>query len=735
MLRRPRLPTMFRPFPALAGRRSVFVMSHEKRPKPKRKSDKLKRWAEDYEDRKLREENEAYARKLKELKLLSRSLLQYVKRKNAQQEESEKLKNMPLPSEVQPEIKAVGGGGGFDPRKASLATPSTEIPASIEEKLGLAVKYLVSRENQNWSLVLHQLLEAGGVAGVPERDIRKMVYAIPKKQLRHVFPQIEALLAQANIATSPKIINAYLRSVIGGATVSPEDLALVEKYAEQIRASSRKNKLPRETFELLVETYGKASDITLMNRIIKEMKEAGLQTSSTVYSNVLSTCVYKSRDHKQAVQLFDLMKFLAGSMAPSTREYQDVIVSYVNNDDIEKALDLYQEMLSNNIAMNQNIMVALARGCISREQLKFKAWDFIFEIYKCNWVPTVPTLEYMLYLASKDGDLALARALYQQLNISKATSGRSFSFLLLAYAKSSVSRSSDNYKPLAITASETGQNFRRNILELADFSLRTDDPVQAVPFLPVLTLSTAEELLAELSAIMAHTLMVHPEYVQTSSVNTFMSVAASVGLLDSFKDRFEQFSYLDRTGVPATRTVEPEVGEMLDSLESLEDDSPKEKNSTKSPVLERVAQSLKNTFKVPRNTFSYIVALKAASKLKDYNFAQTIWSERGTYRTSENFRKLPQDERDKLDFSFASSMVNTLTELNLLEDALAILISTEYQFKWTWKELRALYGAAVEVGHDNITRTIRGVVKRAQVTHEGKIRRKDYKQYVTKRGY
>lgn len=80
-------------------------------------------------------------------------------------------------------------------------------------------------------------------------------------------------------------------------------------------------------------------------------------------------------------------------------------------------------------------------------------------------------------------------------------------------------------------------------------------------------------------------------------------------------------------------------------------------------------------------------------------------------------------------------MVRTLTELNLLEDALAVLKSTEYQFRWTWKELDVLKSAAIRQGNTNVAQTVRSIARRAQLTYEGKIRRKDYKRYVMQRGY
>lgn len=725
----------------VTARRSVYVMSYEKRKKTKKntRSERLEKWAQKDDDRMARKEHEEYARKLKEIRDLSKSMSSYLKRRNARDIEAENLAKVPLPSEAQAaQLEAQSRAGlpskgekvPFDARKSSLVTSAIPLPASIEEKLGLAVKFLVSKEDQNWGVVLHQLKEAGGFEGVPERDIRMMIYSIPKTQLRQVYPQIEQLLTEANVTQSPKMVNAYLKSIIGGSSVSEEEVALVEKYANSLRLASN-GKLARATYEVLVETYGKATQVEKMNEVIKEMKLFGIEPSLLVYSNVLSTCVYKTRDHKQAVQLFDLMKFLAGSMAPSTREYQDVIVSYINNDDIEKALDLYQEMISAGIAMNQNIMVALARGCISREQLKFKAWDFIFEIYNQLWEPTVPTLEYMLYLAAKDGDLSLARAFYQQLNRSDATSPRSFSFLLLSYARSTIGRPVNEFQPLAITAHEAGRNFRRNILDLIDFSSNLENPKQAVPFLPKIALSDKKELLAELSAIMAHALMMHPGFVNSDSVNTFLNVAANMGTLEEFLDRYDEFTFLDRSGITdKTTVIEPEILEPFDTSVIARSEA-----ATKSPILAQILESRKNNVKVPRDTVTYLIALKAAAKHKDYTFAQAVWSERGTYRKSSSFKKLPRDTKDKLDFNFASGMVKCLTDLKLLDDALAILVSTEYQFKWTWKELRPLYTAAVEIGQDNITKTIRGVVKRAQINHEGKIRKKDYKRYVMERGF
>lgn len=720
--------------------RNIYVLTLEKRRKPakKKSSEKLQQWAHQEELRLLRQKSEEYASKLKELKQLTQSVAKYVRNRDARMLEAQKISELALPSEIKSELSPPALElpthseiARFDASKASLSTAAVDLPQSIQDRLGLAVKYLVSKEHQNWALVLQQLEAEGGFADLPEKDIRKLVYAISKKQLPLLFPHIESLLEQAGIALSPKLITTHIKSLMLGNSLDEQQIRQVESAVAKLRSVSKKGKLPRAAYELLIEAYGKNTNVAKMNEVILEMKELGLLLSPTVYTNVLSTCVYKTRDHKQAVQFFDLMKFLAGSMAPKTREYQDIIVSYVNNDDIERALDLYEEMLSQKLDVNQNIMVALARGCMSREQLRYKAWDFIFEIYRCGWEPTVNTLEYMLYLASKDGDLALARALYQQLNISDATTARSFSFLLLAYARTKIGQDVSEFQPLAIAVHEEGRNFRRNILEKIDLTPKMENPKQAIPYLPKIALSTPQEALAESSAIMAHALMVNPGHVNVESVTTFLNVAARMGSLDDFIDRYEEFTFLDRKGIAETRTVvEPEILESVDV--SLFSERP---SATKSPIMAQVVEGRSSSFRMPRNTITYVIALKAAAKHRNYIFAQKVWTERGTYRKSVSFRNLSKEQKEKLDFSFASAMVNCLTEMKLLDDALAILVSTEYQFKWSWKQLLHLYAAAAEVGYDKVTKTVRGVVKRAQINYEGKIRKKDYKRYVMERGY
>lgn len=605
----------------------------------------------------------------------------------------------------------------------SLFVPVVEIPSSVSDRVGLAFKYLVSKSNQNWSLVLEQLEKNGGFKGLPPKDVRKFVYQIPKSHLPPIITRIEHLHQEANMPVSPKLVNVFIDALSLAPTIVPGAMAQIEKYIEGLRLVSRSKRLSRDTYELLVRVYGKTANVDKMNAILREMKDAGLQPSKNTFENVLMASVYKAPDQKQAVEVFDTMKFLSQSTKPDERAYRSIIVSHVNNNDVEKALDLYNEMVSDKIDVSQPLLVALARGCNSRPELKVKAWEFIFEIYKHGWEPTIETLEYIVYLSAKDSDVALCRALVNKLSERSALTVRTFSFLMLAYAKSKIRNEEPSIHP--ILAHEYGVQLRRNILADSSYAPSSES---SLPFLPVVDLVSDRELLAESSAMWAHANAVRPDLINTESANNYLNVAANFGSLNEFLDRYKSVTSLDRTGIPNTRTIIEKEEELQQNNLQLEPDNAD--RALTSPFLH-----LSQTVRAPRDDTTYLIALKAAGRARNYEFARLVWTERGLYRKSDFYKSKTRQEKDQRDFQFAAAMVTALTDMNLLSDALAILISTEFQFKWTWKELIGLYRAAGTVGRSDICRTVRGVAGRAQINFGGKIRKRDYKRYVMERGY
>ncbi|WEJ93302.1 Mitochondrial group I intron splicing factor ccm1 [Yamadazyma tenuis] len=663
---------------------------------------------------------------------MTSSVSRMIQKKEDERRQQEYVTDIPMPSQLDKEAenlyKVLERGPAFDPSSASLLTPVVDLPESIQERLGLSVKFLVSKEHQNWPAVLQTLKMGGGFKDLKEKDVRKLIYNIPKDKISSIIPQVESLMVEAKMVPTSKVLNVFINSLALGKEVSPETLSLIESYVETIRASN-KGILPRDTYETMIHIYGKANDINKINALLMEMKENNLKPSADIYSNVLKTLVYKSRDHKEAVSIFDSMKFLSQETKPGTNAYKDVIVSYVNNDDVEKALDLYQEMLTSRTPVNQEILVALARGCTGRKQLRFKAWDFIFEIYDNEWSPTRETLEYMVYLSSKDGDVALSRALYKRLASVSSVTKRTFTFLLMSYSKSRCLKP-DAEVP-AITVHERGRHFRANLLSQADTLPTQIEPKYHVPFLPVLDLASPEEIIAESSAVWAHSLMFNPDFINDESYNTYLNIAAEFGSLHDLMDRYDFSKMVDDAAMNSTRVIieEPDVHETNTNSETT-----KLNDLAKSPVFNELS-SIESKFNITRSTLTYMIALKGAGILKNYQLSQDVWMERGKYRKSKEFKLLPRKEKDKLDFQFATQMVQSLTKMQLIDDAVAIIVSTEYQFKWAWLQLSPLYQECVELGYDKHCSTLRSIASRAQIRFEGKIRKKDFKEYLSKKRY
>ncbi|KAK6457769.1 mitochondrial group I intron splicing factor CCM1 [Scheffersomyces xylosifermentans] len=747
--------------------RSIFVVRSDRKSKPpsskahprrRNNDERTKKWEttrknlDEDSRRRLQVHEEESKRKLDDLKTLARDVSIMVK----QRQEIENLNKIPLSAkepeeDLSPEESdksATGDNVVID--KNAFIVPATPIPEEISKRLGLALRYLVSEKNQNWPLVLDQLKASDGFKDLPYGTVVDFLTKIPPNQMKFVIPTIEELLQEAQIPKTAKIISLYMTSLTSGTTVSDSTIQVLENYCADIK-SMKNGKLPKRAYETLILAHGKNGNLQKIQDTLAEMRLNQVEISGTVLTNILTTCVYKARDHKQAVEIFDTMRFEKEVYKPGTRAYQDIIVSYVNNDDIEKAIDIYREMITEKIEVNQQIMVALARGCASRETFRFKSWDFMFEIYKNKWTPTLPTYEYMMYLSSRDGDLALTRALYTRLIKDNTVTKRSLTFLLLAYSKAQLP--GEALEPFLITSQDRGRIFRENVINTSGIT----EPSSGFPFLPLDELTTKTQIMAESSAIWAHTCLHNPDLINSESTTSYLNIASEMGMLSDFIDRFEGSTYLEDDERKLSNgfvieepleeqnvTDEPAADQSDEVVENSGEETVYEISLNKSPLHEKYDESstvkspvLKSlqTKRTPRVSLTYVVALKAAGKFNNYSFANRIWQERGKFRRTNRFKNLSRSEKDKLDFQFASQMVRTLTDLNLLEDALAVLKSTEYQFRWTWRELDPLKTAAVEQGNTKISQTVRGIARRAQVTYEGKIRRKDYKKYVMERGY
>ncbi|EGW30558.1 uncharacterized protein SPAPADRAFT_157751 [Spathaspora passalidarum NRRL Y-27907] len=626
----------------------------------------------------------------------------------------------------------------FDPERATIspkpipspkegqASKPLELPEPITDRLGLAPSFLVNDTNQNWPVLLNQLQLGGGFQDLQPGTIHKFLRKIPNSTLVNLIPSVEAMYSHAGIEIPHKTYYLFLRALASGHKVSDERLKLVQHYVDLIK--QQVTDLSVDHYETLLVIYSKSDDFTRVNQILQEMKQRGIQVSKPAFSAIMQGYIYNQRNHTQAMEVFDGMKFFSQMTQPGEKEYTEIIASCVMNDELERGLDLYQEMISNKIPINQKVLSNLAKGCCRKPQYRHRAWQLFFDIYKHGWVPDLPTYESMIYIAARDGDVDLARALLYKMLETNSVTPKALAYLILSYSK--FVPPSERTTPLAILHNEKGLQFRRKIIDEIDYSTI----VAGFPFLPNARLTNRTLILAESSAVWAYITLSCPQFISSKLATSYLDIALEQGNFEDFKHRFESATYLDATGLPQTRQIVIEEPESATATSEIANNDTT-KDIAKSPLLNEVEHLFKdNRAKAPRDCIMYMVAVRAAGRFKNFDFLDSIIKERGQYRKSAAFQQLPAKTRHKLDFSFATVLVDSYTKMNMLEDALAVVIASEDQFLWGKKELGNLMGASYKIENFHVIDRLREVIGKSQIA-KGKITRLDHKIYVKKRGY
>ncbi|RCK55490.1 Mitochondrial group I intron splicing factor CCM1 [Candida viswanathii] len=642
-------------------------------------------------------------------------------------------------------FEELSGDGHGDPSQdvAGGVPTSLTFPESVNKRLGLvsdlchlsvAASLPERVEHIEWKTTLSQLQESGGFKRLPHVDVKAFVNKIPHRTLRHLIPTIEQMYQEANIPIHYNTYFEFIKALSLGNILSKQEVEVIEEYLEEIE---RQTKLKKSHYEVMIGVYVKNNNTTKIEGVLLQMKANNILLTRVVYESILKKYVYYDKDHKKALEVFDSMKFLSKGTAPDAGAYADIMKSCVTDHNVEKALDLYQEMQDKLIQPNEQVLATLAMGCAKTRLHRTQAWDFLFQIYDRGWTPTLATFETMLQVSARDGDLELTRAIFYKAIETRSVTPTAFVALMMAYSKYVLS--TERETPYLISLTEKGRLFKQNITGNVDFRV----PVNNFPFLPSSEIHDAKFVLAESSAVWAYAMMHNSKLVSHPyAAASYLEIAINFGKFEDFRDRFDASTYLDTDGIPKVREIEimesePEPQEQTESDESeVQVEAGKSNEVVKSPILEQIqSQTKDNRFKAPRTSRIYDIAITAAGKFQNYEFAERIIAERGQFRKSNKFKELSQKQQKQEDFGFAAKLIQCYIDMWLLEDAYAVVLLTAESFPWSWKELGPLSAAAVNLGSLELAAAIRKIVLGEQVRHEGKIKRKDYKDFVRKRGY
>ncbi|ODV94354.1 hypothetical protein PACTADRAFT_35159 [Pachysolen tannophilus NRRL Y-2460] len=576
------------------------------------------------------------------------------------------------------------------------------LPEKVIKRIGDSISHVNTVEFEDWESVIKDLYyNKNGFKGFDQFEVTRLIQNIPNRQKPKNMELIDEMLFQANIEKDRYLYDLFISSYSNDAKYG----LLVDSFFQEMKQHNFQPTV--YTFGNLIKSFGKRNDIKSINKMLQEMKLVyKIAPTLKIYTNILQICV-KLNDYKEAVEIFDTMKFQSLSTQPDSKAYQSIVIAHVLNDNIEKALDLYDEMVTNHpkpLIPTGLTLLVLAKGCAKREELLLKGWEFIFEYHEKNHPLNSQVIESMMYLAAYDGDLTFTRALYNTLfearwdseNKKLSNPGSTpLTLLFVAYARFKVDRD-----PVTLRHPQI-QLLRKRTINSTNYNFDSNAP----PFLPMEEIKNDKAILAESNAIWAYNLMKSPDVINKRVIGSFLFISARKGeSISEFKKRFENVTYLDETG------LQKEEGKhvIIENEEEIYNTSTFEELKEQPPAI-RIGNSI--SLKFPRTHDIYNLAIDAAKFFKDIEFANKIWVERGKFRNTLNYKSLSADEKYAKDFEFAQYIISTFAELGLLEDARKIILSTKSSFNWKWLHLRSTFVAAEKLGDETCKETIREVLQ------------------------
>ncbi|KAH3667433.1 hypothetical protein OGAPHI_003082 [Ogataea philodendri] len=585
------------------------------------------------------------------------------------------------------------------------AEPHTQLPPVIRTKLDPeTIKHITVSDGANWVPVVDRLHQTTGLSGCTPVDVLKLLTTIPRSQRPAVVSKIHEMALSAKLLKGLQLYNSLMSSY--NLVKVQQAQPIIEKmYAEMLDKGIKPNLI---TYGIMINLYSKLLNVDKVREFMDLIRSDGYVATKEVYTTILQMYV-RMNNYRQVLDVFSTMKFLSLDTSPSARTYSSVILMDVLNNNVEHALTLYDEMVDRKIEVEPQALLALAKGCSTRQPLIERGWGFIIEYYTKKYPMDSKVVEMMMVLAYKDSDLNLARALFVGLfdTLTKAANAMvppspvALRYLFNAYTF---------YNPDRVPVSRLNHQIRdiaARTLDMCDFSFHKNAP----PFLPTLELADPDLGVVEARAIFEYFVLHFPHMISLEVLEAYLFVHALKGhSIDEFEQLWERHTFFkgQTVTVEEPKGEQPEQSEQSEQPEQL-DETPASASSAPSTIAARRVQ-----IKYPRNDQLYNACMHAARINKDVAFAQKIWTERGQYRKSPEFQKLSPHKQDQLDFKFARAIVSVFVETNNLTDAFQVILSSQGKFAWTYYHLKSVVALAEKLDQPQTKRELLQVASLAE---------------------
>ncbi|SMN20961.1 similar to Saccharomyces cerevisiae YGR150C CCM1 Mitochondrial 15s rRNA-binding protein [Maudiozyma saulgeensis] len=482
--------------------------------------------------------------------------------------------------------------------------------------------------------------------------------------------------------------------------------------------------------------YGLTPNKHTYTKIIQFYDELGLEDRAW---NTFDTMKFLSKSHKPDIFTYNMMLHICDKQ----KNYSKAIDLFY---------EIEEEKLTPNHSTFVTIAKTLASSSgdnIVAEgnaaSLRLLGWKFISKMFEYEDYDSVAS---MMALAAYDGDITLCRALFFKYTMSEFTSKSEsdpnisnawkksikpilFNYLLLSYSKFK-----PDYVPLLVGWPE-GAQMRRTILNSVDYTGKASGTRNVLPLLPLRNLSSTDHILAESNALWKFVLA-NGDFTQHTSSLTQELDGEILQKLTEQPTTFEDFKFnvlhvigkwkmkymnnflfnhrclVSYLSIPLRLNSATEFWERLDTYtfkesefddklldifyetKLLESETIQPENTTSKQIIrissmEKHAEYLASIgHKILYDNSTFDISMKGATKFNNLERAKKEWIDRGKYRKTENYMKLDETKKSKLDSEFAKIMVNFFVSQRKYDEAMSIVLTSKRNIRWKYGMVKNL---------------------------------------------
>jgi len=398
------------------------------------------------------------------------------------------------------------------------------------------------------------------------------------------------------------------------------------------------------------------------------------------------------------------MKLKSRATAPDAHTFALMLHACALEGESERALNLFRDMTDRmKLKPTKETYHALIHALAVRKDYYQEVWQYATEMQQEGFRMDRRVLGTLIQACGKRGDLTRARMLIRHMLGSGKEdiipTSATYQCLFRAYANAKVVRKFAKFaKDVSLEASMPYVGPDTRLVEQEE-SFKED----ALPFSQNTILNDPLEIMREARRVMRWLCAVKPDLVDTQLMNAFLDVycdrsVAGVKIYHFRLKRLYGMAFTDpkesdyiESAVSSTEAKdlipEPNASASatdmhadmhadIDADRSTDGDSPYQFTFQK---------------RVPRNLYTFQIALNSAYRNRDLLFAWDVYNDRIKYLRTKQYSEYREPERERLDVQAECSLINTLARCRKLGKAAAQLQAACLKHKICRPDITTLY--------------------------------------------